>query len=262
VLRDATHEEALRNLRSYFLANISHEFKTPLSTLNASLELLLDHNEVYSVEEVREVLKPAHVSLLSLQNLIDNLLQSSSVEAGRFVIRKQAIALLHVVEDALRLVQPLFDRRRQSFAMNADAHWLDSAAPASIAADKGRLTQVLVNLLVNASKYSPLGGPIELFVSAQDDWLRVAVADRGPGIPPHDRLNLFRRYVRLDIQDNEEYGIGLGLYVVKTTIEAHGGAVGIEDRPDGGSLFWFTLPLGPDGDERLGTTDYGLETTD
>jgi PAS domain S-box-containing protein len=244
VLRDVTHEEALRNLRSYFLANISHEFKTPLSTLNASLELLLDQKEEYSVEEVREVLKPAHVSLLSLQNLIDNLLQSSSVEAGRFVIRKQPIALLHVVEDALQLVQPLFDRRRQTFTLNAEAHWLDGATPDGIAADKGRLTQVLVNLLVNASKYGPLGGPIELSVSAAEGWLRIAVADRGPGIPSQERLNLFRRYVRLDIQDNEEYGIGLGLYVVKTTIEAHGGEVGIEDRPDGGSVFWFTLPLG------------------
>ncbi|MEZ4725599.1 MAG: ATP-binding protein [Caldilineaceae bacterium] len=255
VLRDVTHEEALRNLRSYFLANISHEFKTPLSTLNASLELLLDPKEEYSVEEVREVLQPAHLSLLSLQNLIDNLLQSSSIEAGHFVIRKQPIALRHVIEDALRLVQPLFDRRRQTFTLNAEDHWLDSAAPTHIEADKGRLTQVLVNLLVNASKYSPLGGPIELSISAEDSWLRVAVADRGPGIPPHDRLNLFRRYVRLDIQDNEEYGIGLGLYVVKTTIEAHGGAVGIEDRPDGGSVFWFTLPLGLDEDGRLRTKD-------
>ena len=110
--------------------------------------------------------------------------------------------------------------------------------------DQGRLTQVLVNLLVNASKYSPLGGAIDLTMTSAAGAIRVAVADRGPGIPPQDRLNLFRRYVRLDIQDNEEYGIGLGLYVVKTTVEAHGGAVGIEDRPGGGSVFWFTLPLG------------------
>lgn len=248
VLRDVTHEEALRNLRSYFLANISHEFKTPLSTLNASLELLLDPAEEYAVTEVREVLKPAHLSLLTLQNLIDNLLQSSSIEAGHFVLRKQNIALTHVVEDALRLVQPLFDRRRQPFTLCADEGWLDPVAPHLVEADQGRLTQVLVNLLVNASKYSPLGGAIDLTMTSAADAIRVAVADRGPGIPPPDRLNLFRRYVRLDIQDNEEYGIGLGLYVVKTTVEAHGGAVGIEDRPGGGSVFWFTLPLELDGD--------------
>lgn len=259
VLRDVTNEEALRNLRSYFLANISHEFKTPLSTLNASLELLLDSGEEYSVDEVREVLKPAHLSLLSLQNLIDNLLQSSSIEAGHFVIRKRPVALYHVVEDALRLVQPLFDRRRQQFAMH-DAHdFLDSVAAREIQADKGRLTQVLVNLLVNASKYSPIGGEIELTVTAQPPGLRVAIADRGPGIPPLERLNLFRRFVRLAAQDSEEYGTGLGLYVVKTTVEAHGGQVGIDDRLDGGSIFWFDLPL---PEERRLTTDEWRSTID
>lgn len=243
VLRDVTNEEALRNLRSYFLANISHEFKTPLSTLNASLELLLDSDEVYSVDEVREVLKPAHLSLLSLQNLIDNLLQSSSIEAGHFTIRKRPVALYHVVEDALRLVQPLLDRRRQPFTMHDADEFLDSVAAREIQADKGRLTQVLVNLLANASKYSPIGGAIELMVAAQPLALRVAIADRGPGIPPQERLNLFRRFIRLDAQDSEEYGIGLGLYVVKTTVEAHGGQVGIDDRAGGGSIFWFELPM-------------------
>lgn len=251
VLRDVTNEEALRHLRSYFLANISHEFKTPLSTLNASLELLLDSDEEYSVEEVREVLKPAHLSLLSLQNLIDNLLQSSSIEAGHFVIRKQPVALYHVVEDALRLVQPLLDRRRQQFSVHDEDGFLDSVAVREIQADKGRLTQVLVNLLANASKYSPIGSPIELTVAAEPERLRVAIADRGPGIPPQERLNLFRRFIRLDAQDSEEYGIGLGLYVVKTTVEAHGGQVGIDDRTGGGSLFWFELPRDAEGFERL-----------
>ena len=74
----------------------------------------------------------------------------------------------------------------------------------------------------------------------------MSVADRGPGIPPAERLNLFRRFVRLDVQDDGEYGTGLGLYVVKTTIEAHGGQVGIEDRPGGGSIFWFEVPMDDD----------------
>jgi PAS domain S-box-containing protein len=237
VLRDVTHEEALRHLRSYFLANISHEFKTPLSTLNASLELLLDGADELSVAEMREVLKPAHMSLLGLQNLIDNLLQSSSIEAGHFVIRKRPTHLQQVISNALLLVQPLLDRRQQLFCPG------DSLDLWEIQADPARLTQVLVNLLVNASKYSPIGEPIELDIKASDDKLRISVADRGPGIPTGERLNLFRRFVRLDAQMEEEYGTGLGLYVVKTTIEAHGGQVGIDDRPGGGSIFWFELPM-------------------
>ncbi len=247
VLRDVTHEEALRHLRSYFLANISHEFKTPLSTLNASLELLLDAEDELSSTEMREVLKPAHMSLLGLQNLIDNLLQSSSIEAGHFVIRKRLTHLPHVISNALLLVQPLLDRRQQLFCPGSAADSVE------IQVDPARLTQVLVNLLVNASKYSPIGEPIELCVIEKSDCLRISVADRGPGIPANERLNLFRRFVRLDAQDEEECGTGLGLYVVKTTIEAHGGQVGVDDRPGGGSIFWFELPI---EDNRLMTDEH------
>lgn len=243
VLRDVTHEEALRHLRSYFLANISHEFKTPLSTLNASLELLLDSAEALSLAEIQEVLKPAHMSLLGLQNLIDNLLQSSSIEAGHFTIRKRPTSLKLVMRDALQLVQPLLDRRRQPFSVAETADCGTEHEASEIAADPARLTQVLVNLLVNASKYSPIGEPIDLCVEEKANSIRITVADRGPGIPAAERINLFRRFVRLNEQDEEQYGTGLGLYVVKTTIEAHGGQVGVDDRPGGGSLFWVELPL-------------------
>lgn len=241
VLRDVTHEEALRHLRSYFLANISHEFKTPLSTLNASLELLLDSAEALSLAEIQEVLKPAHMSLLGLQNLIDNLLQSSSIEAGHFTIRKRPADLKLVIRDALQLVQPLLDRRRQPFTVHEAVSGNANAVP-EIAADPARLTQVLVNLLVNASKYSPIGEPIDLCIKAQAEKVRIAVADRGPGILAAERINLFQRFIRLSEQDDEQYGTGLGLYVVKTTIEAHGGLVGVDDRTGGGSVFWVELP--------------------
>jgi len=251
VLRDVTHEEALRNLHSYFLANISHEFQTPLSTLNASIELLMDEAETYSLAEVRELLRPAHMSLLGLQNLINNLLQSGRIEAGRFLIRRDPTDLRRVIDDALRLVQPLLDRRQQPlalvgpFASDAEQEWPE------IQADAARLTQVVVNLLVNASKYSPTGSAIEVWIELSETQLRLAVADRGPGIPPDERLNLFRRFVRLDSQAGEQYGVGLGLHVVKTTIEAHGGQIGIDDRPGGGSIFWCELPLAVTNDENV-----------
>jgi PAS domain S-box-containing protein len=240
VLRDVTSEEALRHLHSYFLANVSHEFKTPLTTLNASIELLLDSGGAISGDELVELLKPAHLSLLSLQNLINNLLESSRIEAGAFSIRRRAAHLNQIITDALRLVQPVIDRRRQSF------HLIGSECLENlplIEADAVRLTQVVVNLLANASKYSPIGGPIELTVEQLGGAVRLSVADRGRGIPADERINLFRRFVRLDTDDDEQYGIGLGLYVVKTTVEAHGGRLGVENRLGGGSIFWIELPL-------------------
>lgn len=237
VLRDVTEEEALRHLRAYFLANISHEFLTPLSTLNASMELMLDPDEALSTEEMRQLLKPSHVSLRALQTLVNNLLESSSIEAGQFTLYRQPTDPNQVLEDALRIVSPLLKRRHQQLVVG------ETGLLQTIEADPARLTQVLVNLLVNASKYSPPGKPIDVELSQQRKTLRVSVADRGPGIPPAERANIFRRFVRRETGDGRQYGVGLGLFVVKATITAHGGRVGVDDRPGGGSIFWFELPL-------------------
>lgn len=240
VLRDVTEEQALRNLRSFFLANISHEFRTPLSTLSASLELLLEEADDLSADEIRELLKPTHLSLLSLQTLIDNLLESSSIESGMFVLRRRPVALDAVIGEALTIIRPLIERRRQTVSVTEPGNM----APPAV--DRARLTQALVNLLSNASKYSPIGSPIDLQVERHAGALRLAVADRGPGISPEDRDNLFRRFRRLHAEGDEQYGIGLGLYLTKRIAEAHGGAVGVDDRPGGGAVFWLEVPVDDD----------------
>ncbi len=236
VLRDVTEEEALRNLRSFFLANISHEFRTPLSTLSASLELLMDEADSLSADDIRELLRPTHLSLLSLQTLIDNLLESSRIEAGMFALRRRPVALEEIIGDALAIVRPLVERRRQEIRLT------EPADLAPIEVDRGRMTQVLVNLLANASRYSPIGRQIDLVVEQRAAVLRVSVADRGPGISPDDRVNVFRRFVRLNEEAEEQQGMGLGLYLVKRVVEAHDGTVGVDDRPGGGAVFWFELP--------------------
>jgi PAS domain S-box-containing protein len=238
VLRDITEEEAAQRLRSYFLANISHEFRTPLSALNASVELLLEEIEELSLAEIAELLDSVHLSVTSLQTLIDNLLESTSIEAGHFRIHRRPTDLNDVIGEAVRLMKPLLDRRQQSLALYEPAE----LPLANI--DPTRLTQVLVNLLSNASKYSPMEDTIELTVEdVGSDTLRLSVADGGPGISPHDRANLFRRFVRLGDRDETQYGVGLGLWLVKTIVEEHGGEVGVDNRPAGGAVFWFTMPL-------------------
>jgi two-component system phosphate regulon sensor histidine kinase PhoR len=238
VLRDITEEEAAQNLRSYFLANISHEFRTPLSAINASVELLLEELEDLSTAEIGELLNSIHMSVAGLQTLIDNLLESLSIEAGRFQIRRRPTDLNIVIQEAIHMMKPLLDRRQQKLSVR------NPLRLTRVMIDPTRLTQVITNLLSNASKYSPVGKEIDLMVEKiRDDLLKISVADRGRGIPPIERSDIFRRFVRLDSQDGTQYGIGLGLSVVKAIVKEHGGEVGVEDRPVGGSIFWFTLPI-------------------
>jgi len=241
VLRDITEEEAAQRLRSHFLANISHEFRTPLSAINASVELLQEEMADLSLAEIGELLVSIHFSVTSLQALIDNLLESTNINAGYFRIRRRPTEIYDIVTEATRVMHPLFNRRHQILSQN-----IASDLPL-VNVDPTRLIQVLVNLLSNASKYSPMDGNIALNLDIRNGQnLYIAVYDRGPGITPADRSNLFRRFVRLGDQDEAQYGIGLGLSVVKTIVEEHGGEVGVDDRDGGGSIFWLTIPLSED----------------
>jgi signal transduction histidine kinase len=111
-----------------------------------------------------------------------------------------------------------------------------------VAADRRRIRQVLVNMIANASKYSPPGKPITVNITAADGAVRVTVADRGPGIPPESRARLFEPYYRTeDAVQTDTSGLGLGLEIVKLIIDAHGGRVGADNRPAGGACVWFEL---------------------
>jgi two-component system phosphate regulon sensor histidine kinase PhoR len=242
VLRDITEEESILHLRSYFLANISHEFRTPLAALKASVEILLDEVASLTVDETTGLLQNLNRSVTGLQTLIDNLLESASIEAGRFSISRRPAQLGEIVSEAVKTVEPLFARRQQDLAVH------NAVDVPNVNVDPPRLVQVLVNLLSNASKYSPVGSDVELSVTrVAAGRLRLSVADQGPGIPPVERANLFHRFTRLPEQDGAQYGIGLGLSVVKAIVQGHGGEVGVDERPGGGSIFWFEIPV--TGDE-------------
>ncbi len=239
VFRDVSEEESVHRLLAYFLANVSHEFRTPLSALAASVELLLDQAPDLSPAELQELLTALRLSVLSLQTLVDNLLESASIEAGRFQVSPRLSNLGEIIAEAIRMMQPLLDRRGQHLVVE-----LPAAIPVVRAAPR-RTVQVLVNLLSNASKYAPDNSEIAIGATVDKAWVRVTVADPGAGIPQRQRADLFRRFVHPDTaSDNALNGAGLGLSVVKAVIQAHGGEVGIEDRPGGGAVFWFTLPTG------------------
>jgi PAS domain S-box-containing protein len=236
LLREMSESETTDDLRSNFLGSISQEFRTPLAAINASVELLLEELERLSTDELSALLNSIHISVAGLQTLIDNLIESMNIEADQFRIHKQPTDLQQVISGATQIVKPLLCRREQKLNLQIpeELPWIQG--------DSGRLMQVIVNLLSNASKYSPIGKPIDLSVSEQQKCIQVTVADRGSGIPPNERRAIFRRFVQTGSLEEPQYGIGLGLSVVKAIIEGHGGEVGFDSREGGGSVFWLKLP--------------------
>ena len=238
VFRDVSEEEAVHRLLGHFLANVAHEFRTPLSALAASVELLLDQAPDLNAAELQELLVSLHLGVLGLQTLVDNLLESASIEAGHFQVHTHPSNLGEIIAETVRTMQPLLDKRGQSLVVE-----LPAATPV-VQADPRRTAQVLVNLLSNASKYGPDEAEIAIGATVHGHRVRVTVANQGPGIPMVLRQDLFRRFVHPGQgNDKAQVGAGLGLSVVKAVVEAHGGQVGIDDRPGGGSVFWFTLPM-------------------
>jgi PAS domain S-box-containing protein len=239
VIRDVTEEEAINRLRYNFLANVAHEFRTPLSGIAATTELLVDEESTLTADELNSLVETIRLSTLHLQTLVDNLLESTTIEAGFFQVHRRPINLLEVVQEATDLMKPLLKRRNQNLTLTAP-----DELP-TLWADANRLVQVLVNLLSNASKFSPMGKPIVLSITQDEQWLTIAVLDSGPGLPAGRYTDLFNRFITYNQPHETQYGIGLGLSVVKSIVEMHGGEVGAENRSEGGAKVWFTIPIHP-----------------
>jgi PAS domain S-box-containing protein len=239
VIRDVTEEEAVNRVRYNFLANVAHEFRTPLSGIAATTELLVEEGSDLTPEELKELVDTIRLSTLHLQTLVGNLLESTTIEAGCFQVHRRPINLRDVVQEAANLMSPLLKRRDQNLVIN-----IPDELP-TVWADANRLTQVLVNLLSNASKFSPMSGKIELNISQDPEWITIAVLDSGPGLPTDRYVDLFKRFVTANQSHDTQYGIGLGLSVVKSIVEMHGGQVGAENLPMGGAKVWFTIPIHP-----------------
>lgn len=235
VMRDETERETVRRLRDTVLANISHEFRTPLSAQLASIELLLDQLPTLTTDEIGQLILALQRGTLRLTQLIDNLLESARIEAGRFAIRQRPLALDEVVEAALELTRPLLTQRNQQVALE-----LPFPLPL-VSGDAPLLTQVFVNLLANANKFAPAGSTITIGGDVTPASVTLWVADQGPGMPQSQEGALFGQFIRSVGDEPEQSGVGLGLWIVQTVIERHGGTVTAQNNAAGAQVR-VTLP--------------------
>jgi PAS domain S-box-containing protein len=233
VVRDVTEEEQALRQRETLLGSLTHELVTPLASLFAAAELVQDIARTAGDEALSELAESIVVGTLRLREMVDNLLSSAGLHTGHFAVVARPTDLAEVLEEARLAIGPLLASKGQYLRV-------DCPAPSPcVMADRRRLDQVLVNLVSNASRYGPPDRPIELRARRHGGWVWVEVADHGPGVPASLRPHLFRPFSRS--VGAEGSGMGLGLSIVRSIVELHGGSVAVDATADGGALFRFSL---------------------
>ncbi|GAC1565143.1 MAG: hypothetical protein NVS3B14_01940 [Ktedonobacteraceae bacterium] len=240
--RESLQVEVLQRtdaLRAALLSSVSHDLRTPLSSIKAAASSLLQEDVQWDEEARRSFALAIVREADRLNRLVANLLDMSRIEGGALKPEKEWYPLDELIHDVLGRMQPVLQGR----LIQTDIP--DDLPPVEL--DYLQIDQALTNLLENAVRYAPSGSPIDISVQLCEDSVLVSVADRGPGIPLADVERVFDKFYRVlntETRATRSTGSGLGLAVSRGLVEAHGGRIWVENRQGGGAIFRFTLPLG------------------
>jgi len=233
-VRDITHFREAEELKSTFVSVISHELKTPVALIKGYVGTLRREDVSWDREIVQDSLEVIEEEADRLTELIENLLDATRLQAGTLSLNR-ADVLLPVI--AKRMVT--------RFQTQSDRHTIVVDFPEDcpvIWGDETRLEQVFANLLSNAIKYSPQGGEIRITGKVHPEHVVVCVSDQGPGISPEDIPHVFDRFYRATSASRSTKGAGLGLFLTRAVIEAHGGRIWVDPKPGDGARICFSLP--------------------
>ncbi len=238
VFRDVTHEREVDRMKTQFVSMVSHELRTPLTSIKGFTEMILDEDFGDINNDQREFLGIVESNADRLISLVNDLLDISRIESGRVELKMVIADVGEMITIVVATMEHLIEEKSQTLEVV-----VDPSLPL-IKLDRDRIIQVLTNLVSNAYKYTQSGGHIRLAVEAAGAYVRFSVADNGFGISDEDQQKLFTRFFRVDSELTREIGgTGLGLNIVKTIIEMHGGEVTLDSKLGAGSTFAFTVPL-------------------
>lgn len=222
-------------LHTTLLNAVSHDLRTPLSSIRGAVTGLLTEGDRYDEQTKRTLLTTINEGAQRMNHFVANLLDMARIESGILKANREWCDMLDVIGTAAKEVRDIVPERRLTITAPAELPLVQM--------DFGLIEQVLINLLENAAKYSPADSPITIGVATGDSDLVVSVTDHAPTIPPDEREHVFDKFYRLR-SSRHVSGTGLGLSICKAMIEAHWGTLRVEPVPDGGNTFVFTLPFG------------------
>jgi two-component system, OmpR family, sensor histidine kinase KdpD len=234
VARDAQVDAERSQLQAALLSSVTHDLRTPLASIKASVTSLLDADTEFTPEERRTLLETILQEAERLHRLVRNLLDLSRLRAGALTPSKRPTAIDEVVEGVLSRMEPVLRQHRLNVLLRDNLP--------EVPADAMQIDQVLTNILENAAKFSRPGSQITVSAARWQGSVQVRVADQGRPIPPEEREHVFEPFVRGE--DGGPAGSGLGLAIARAVVVAHGGSIWIEDAPGGGTAVVFRLPMG------------------
>jgi two-component system sensor histidine kinase KdpD len=221
-------------LRNSLLAALSHDLRTPLAALVGLAESLALARPALSAAQ-SDIAHAIADQARRMNALVNNLLDMARIQSGEVKLRREWQSVEEVAGSALKSAQPALARHRVEVALPEDLPLVEF--------DAVLIERVLHNLLENAGKYTPAGTSIRIRARVSGDELVIEVSDRGPGVPPSQREAIFDKFTR-GARESATPGVGLGLAISRAIVEAHRGRIWVDDAPDGGARFSFTLPLG------------------
>jgi two-component system phosphate regulon sensor histidine kinase PhoR len=228
-------------MKTAFVSTVSHELRTPLTSIKGFISTLLQDEDgtFYDFETQREFYTIIDTECDRLTRLISDLLNVSRIEAGRALdLNPKPVNLPQLIEKVISVQRSYTNKHELVIDINGELP--------IIVADEDKVDQILTNLMNNAIKYSPSGGTVKICARADGDIVRFSVDDQGMGIPKDHLSKVFDRFHRVDNRDTREVGgTGIGLYLVKHLVEAHGGKIWVESEYGKGSSFIFELPKCP-----------------
>jgi len=237
LLQDVTRLKKLDQMKSDFMATVSHEFRTPLTSLNMTIDILLQ-GLLGSVSATQgELLAAARSDCERLTKLVKELLNLSRLESGKYQMKKESINLQELVDEALKHLRLPLRMKGIEFETA-----IDSALP-DFPADREQLSWVITNLVSNALRYTPAGGKVTISGERENGAIQITVADSGRGIPAEALESIFEKFVQVkEPADSTPGSVGLGLAIAKEVVEAHGGKIWVKSEVSKGSTFSFTIP--------------------
>ena len=233
-VRDVSHFRQAEEMQSTFVSVISHELKTPVALIKGYVSTLRREDVRWDSKTVQDSLAVIEDEADHLAELIENLLDASRLEAGALAINATDLALPHLAE-----------RVAERYRTQTEKHKIVVDFPNEfpvVLADEQRIIQVLLNLISNAVKYSPKGGEVRISGQVRPEHVVVCVQDHGPGIPPGDVPHIFDRFYRAGETARSTKGAGLGLYLTRAILEAHGGSIWVDQKNKEGARVCFSLP--------------------